>query len=230
MASVYLALFVIGLALTMISFLTGTAGHGVFHLGHFGHFGGFGHTGVGHGGPGHGGFGHGGAGHGGSGDAAGDQGLSVVNFATAAIFMTWFGGVGYLLSIYSHLVVLAVIGTAITGGLAGAALIFVFMARLAAADRPLEASDYSLPGTVGRITVPVPLAGTGEITYTQAGTRKTAAARSDDGEAIVRGTEVVVLRYDRGIAYVRPWDQVASELGGNSSGEPSQSGRRRGGA
>src|SRR5215470_4953000 len=105
MATVYLALFVIGFALTMISFLTGTAGHGFFHVSDFGHFGIFGHVGdFGHAGQ----VGHGGAsGHGGPGHAGGDHGVPAANFATAAIFMTWFGGIGYLLSVYSSLFVLA---------------------------------------------------------------------------------------------------------------------------
>jgi hypothetical protein len=35
------------------------------------------------------------------------------------------------------------------------------------------------------------------------------AIRSENGLAIAKGVEVVVTRYDRGIAYVRPWDEVS---------------------
>ena len=31
-------------------------------------------------------------------------------------------------------------------------------------------------------------------------------ARSEDGSAIAKGTEIMVTRYERGIAYVRVWD------------------------
>ena len=41
--------------------------------------------------------------------------------------------------------------------------------------------------------------------YSQEGTRRAAAARSEDGIAIPKGTEVMVTRYEKGIAYVRPW-------------------------
>jgi hypothetical protein len=36
-------------------------------------------------------------------------------------------------------------------------------------------------------------------------------ARSDDGSAVAKGTEVVVTRYDKGIAYVRLWSEMAGE-------------------
>ena len=50
--------------------------------------------------------------------------------------------------------------------------------------------------------------GIGEIIYSQTGARRAAAARSEDGHAIERGVEVVVIRYERGIAYVRRWDDL----------------------
>ena len=42
----------------------------------------------------------------------------------------------------------------------------------------------------------------------EGGARRAAAARSDAGVAIARDVEVVVLRYERGIAYVRPWSEL----------------------
>jgi len=91
------------------------------------------------------------------------------------------------------------------------------MAKVLAPDQiPMDPSDYYLPGTLGRITVTVPSNGTGEMVYTQAGTRKTVAVRGSDGESIGKGTEVVILRFERGIAYARPWEHVAEGRGGES--------------
>ena len=42
--------------------------------------------------------------------------------------------------------------------------------------------------------------------YSQEGTRRVAGARSEDGAAIPKGVEVMVTRYEKGIAYVRPWE------------------------
>ena len=53
--------------------------------------------------------------------------------------------------------------------------------------------------------------GTGELIYAHGGTRHSCGARSADGGAIERGAEVVVTAYDRGIAYVRRWDDLAAE-------------------
>ena len=68
--------------------------------------------------------------------------------------------------------------------------------------------DFDMTGTLGRISMPVREGGTGELIYSQQGTRRSCGARSEDGSAIDRGTEVVVMRYDKGIAYVRRWDEI----------------------
>jgi len=52
--------------------------------------------------------------------------------------------------------------------------------------------------------------GIGEVVYSLGGSRQVDAARSVSGEAIERGTEVVVLRREKGIAYVERWDKFAS--------------------
>jgi hypothetical protein len=36
--------------------------------------------------------------------------------------------------------------------------------------------------------------------------RKTCAARSEDGSPFAKGEEVLVTKYDRGIAYVQRWE------------------------
>ena len=54
------------------------------------------------------------------------------------------------------------------------------------------------------------------------GTRRVCGARSDTGGAIARGTEVVVTRYEKGIAYVRLWSEMAGE-----ENEPQEKGSRQ---
>ena len=43
------------------------------------------------------------------------------------------------------------------------------------------------------------------------GLRRCSGARSEDGTAIPKGAEVVVQRYEKGIAYVRRWEDMAGE-------------------
>jgi hypothetical protein len=84
------------------------------------------------------------------------------------------------------------------------------MAREAA----LDPADYDMVGVLGKLSLPIRTNGTGEIIYTQEGVRRVSGARSEDGSAIPKGSEVMVTRYDKGIAYVRRWE----DLTGDSTG------------
>lgn len=131
------------------------------------------------------------------------------NFSTTAAFLAWFGGAGYLITRYSAIWVWFGLGLAVASGLAGAAAVFWFVVKvLLAREQDLNPADYRMPGVLGRVSCPIREGGTGEIIYSRAGARRTSGARSEDGVAIPNGTEVVVTRYESGIAYVRPWDEL----------------------
>ncbi len=105
---------------------------------------------------------------------------------------------------------MAIMVVAVAAGLLGAAIIFWFIAKLVLGhDRALDPADYDRVGVLGRISSPIREGGTGEIIFSQAGTRQTCGARSENGEALPRGTEVIVTRYEHGIAYVRRWEDMA---------------------
>ena len=134
------------------------------------------------------------------------------NYASITAFLAWFGGTGYLLTRYSTLMVAVIMLLAIAAGLLGSAIIFWFVVKLLLKhDRELDPADYERVGVLGRISSPIRAGGTGEIIFSQAGTRHTCGARSENGEAMARGTEVIVTRYERGIVYVRRWDELADE-------------------
>jgi hypothetical protein len=59
------------------------------------------------------------------------------------------------------------------------------------------------------LSIPIREGGTGEIVFSQEGVRRVSGARSDDGRPIAKGSEVVVQRYEKGIAYVRRWEDMA---------------------
>ena len=193
----YLSCFLIGVSLSFLSFVGGSfrLPHLHLHLPH-GHAGGFHHIGGAH--------------------AGASQGAEFpfINFATLTAFLAWFGGMGYLLTIYSTLMVAVVMTIAIGAGLVGATMVFLFVVKLLLRnDHPLDPADYDRVGVLARISSPIRVGGTGEIIFSQAGTRQTCGARSDDGEALPRGIEVVVTRYEHGLAYVRRWDEMASAKG-----------------
>jgi len=132
-------------------------------------------------------------------------GLVPINVGTVLAFIAWFGGVAYLArdGLGWPALVSAIVG--LVGGAIGAAAIGWFLVRVIRPnDRPLDPEDFRLPGTIARVSSSIREGGTGEVIYEQAGVRQVAAARSDDGRAIGRGSEVVVLRSDRGVVLVEP--------------------------
>jgi membrane protein implicated in regulation of membrane protease activity len=129
--------------------------------------------------------------------------VSGVNAGTIAAFLAWFGGTGYVLAQYFGLGLVSTYIAAVAIGSGGAAVVFLFVAKvLLGHDHESDPADYDLVGVVGRLSSPIREGGTGEMIYSQAGSRRAASTRSAYGEAIPRGTRVVVIRYERGIAYV----------------------------
>lgn len=130
------------------------------------------------------------------------------------IFLCWFGAAGYLLSKYGSFVAGVVLVLAAACGAAGGAILFFFLTKfLMPHERELTAEETRVEGAVGRVSSAIRAGGTGEIVYEQMGARCSAPARSDDGGEIGREEEVFVVRYEKGIAYVRRWEEELLETG-----------------
>lgn len=137
---------------------------------------------------------------------------SFFNFSTLMAFLAWFGGTGYLLTRYSNMWTVAAFGIAAASGLAAATVVFVFLVKvLLAHETQLDPADFDLIGMLGKVNVTIHAGGTGEIIFSQGGTRHAAGARSEDEKAIPKGAEVVITRYEKGIAYVRRWEDLTRE-------------------
>ena len=103
------------------------------------------------------------------------------------------------------------------------AIIFFFLAKVLMSDQQfLDPADFEMVGVLGKLSVPIREGGTGELIYSQMGTRRVCGARSDDGSAIAKGSEVVVTRYEKGIAYVCRWSELSGELDEPSAAEKSE--------
>jgi hypothetical protein len=100
------------------------------------------------------------------------------------------------------------------GGLLGGGAIYLFLSKvLTSADENLGAEEFGMVGVLGRLSMPIREGGTGELIYSQGGTRRTCGARAEDaGAALSKGSEVLVTRYEKGLAYVRLWDELAGEV------------------
>ena len=184
-ANFYLICFLVGFGLSALSLMAG-----VVHLPHF-HF----HHGIHLHSGGHG------------------SGTPWFNFGTLAAFLAWFGGTGYLLEHYYHVWFVIALTVAILSGLGAGTIVFLFLAKfLMSKEAALDAADYDMIGMLGKLSIPIRSGGTGELIYSQEGTRRVAGARSDDGTELPKGCEVMVTRYEKGIAYVRRFDDPADGL------------------
>jgi membrane protein implicated in regulation of membrane protease activity len=218
-ADFYLICFAVGFCFSFFSFVFGGARTGRLHLPHF-----HGHVGGAHLPPAGMDAAHASAASGHvaavGAASANDSALthaqvnsvSPFNFVTLTAFLAWFGGAGYLLTRYSTLWVGFGLLASVAIGLAGGGIVFVFLSKvLISEEENMDPADYEMVGVLGRISSSIRAGGTGEIIYTQMGTRRVCGARSDDGSAVGKGTEVVVTRYEKGIAYVRLWTDMSGE-------------------
>jgi membrane-bound ClpP family serine protease len=185
----FLGCFVLGFMLSVLSFALGAV-HAHLHI----------HVPWGH-------HIHGDVFHGAHAHAVGP-----INFATMTAFLAWFGGAGYLLTSEFRWLALPAVVASILIGLCGAGVVFWMMARvLWSPDENMQSADFHMVGVFGRLGQPIRQGGIGELIYSHGGARKSCGARSDNGQAIEKGAEVVVTEYERGIASVRRWTDLAAD-------------------
>jgi membrane protein implicated in regulation of membrane protease activity len=190
-SDLYLLCFLLGFSLSVVSFFAGATHlhlpfkmHVPFHVMHHGP-----HVGV----------------------RAGLRGGSHVSWFNASsilAFLAWFGGTGYILTNYSQVIALTSLAIATVAGLIAATLVFKFMAKIIrVTEAQLLDWDFRLEGSVGTVSAPIRPNGVGEVLFEQNGVCKSAIARTEDGSALAKGSEVVIARYEDGVAYVKPWEE-----------------------
>jgi membrane protein implicated in regulation of membrane protease activity len=130
-----------------------------------------------------------------------------VSLGALLVFLTWLGGVAYLLRRAADWPLIAALPAAAIAGFGVAALVQRAVRKLSdPTGSVLDPERYRLPGTIGRVSSSIRPGGTGEVIYEQGGVRHVVAARTSRAEGLPRGTEVVVLSIDQGIAAVDALD------------------------
>lgn len=199
LSSLFLIAFLVGLVFTGLSLLLGFDHGSHLHAGH---------ADLAHGpglDAGHA-LGHGDAHPAGDGGAHHAGGPSPFNLMSALAFLTWFGGAGFVLYYLLAWAALLSLAAALLAGFAGGAVIFLVLSRVLWPNQTvMRPEEYRLEGTIARVSVPIREGRVGEVVFSKGGTRRSEGARSLDGSPIARGTEVVILRYERGLAVVQPW-------------------------
>ena len=125
--------------------------------------------------------------------------------AGIAVFLVWFGGIGYILTRHAPLSHWLDLAIAMLLGCTGAYLLGAFLRWLQSHEKPLEACDTEMVGMLGRVSSVIRASGVGEMIFVRNGLRRAVPARSEDGNEIGRDEEIVVTRYEKGIAFVRTW-------------------------
>jgi hypothetical protein len=190
--SFFLVCFGVGLVSTLISFFVGALHLHLptkFHMGHHGHVGSHGAHSAGH--------------------SVNVSHISAFNLPTIMAFLAWFGGVVYMMSHNFGAGLIESLFVSVLGGLFGGTIVYQFLVRFAKQDGAIDPADDEMIGVVGTIDSAIRPSGTGEIVYLRRGTRHTCSARTEDGSAMEKGSEVVITKFEHGIAYVRHFEEFA---------------------
>lgn len=185
----FLVCFGVGLVSTLVSFFAGALHLHLptkFHMGHIGHGA---HVPGGHG--------------------VNVAHISAFNLPTIMAFLAWFGGVGYMMTHNFGVGLALSLIASLTGGFIGGTIVYQFLLRFAAMDGAIDPADDDMIGVVGTVDSAIRNGGTGEVVYLRRGTRHTCNARTEDGSVIEKGAEVVVTRFENGVAWVRRWEEFA---------------------
>ena len=157
---------------------------------------------------------HSGVDHGGDvgGDFGGELVSGLFNLTAILAFITWFGGVGYLFRNAVGWNAFLSVFLGLGGGLLAAFAVSWFVVKvLRPSGKELDPADYETVGVVARVTSGIREGGYGEIVFEQGGTRHVASAKAANPHAIGFGTEVVVLKVEKGVAVVEPFEDLLGE-------------------
>jgi membrane protein implicated in regulation of membrane protease activity len=141
-------------------------------------------------------------------DPGHDGGLLHASLGALLVFLTWLGGVGFLLRRAAEWPLIAALPVAALLGVGVGVVVQRAVEKLSnPAGSVLEPERYRLPGTIGRASSSIRAGGTGEVVYEQGGVRHAVAARTSGDRVLPPGTEVIVLSVDGGVAAVEAFDE-----------------------
>jgi membrane protein implicated in regulation of membrane protease activity len=135
-----------------------------------------------------------------------DSGMHMTPFSPVilAIFLVSFGGTG-LAAMQLLNWEIASLAVAAPSGFVMAVVTFAMFNKLFSITQgSSEPAQQEIIGKEAEIITPIPADGLGEISYTQRGSRFSAAARSESGAAIPKQTVVTVTRIVGHTFYVKP--------------------------
>lgn len=122
-------------------------------------------------------------------------------------FITFFSATGYILELVTPLHSLLIIAISLTVSFILDTLLNVFiLIPLSTAEESLGYTEDSLKGRVGKVIIPIPENGFGELIIESKFGMISKPAAEIESRAIAEGEEVLVLEVKNGVLYVVPYE------------------------
>ncbi|WP_087973207.1 NfeD family protein [Oceanobacillus rekensis] len=133
--------------------------------------------------------------------------VSFLNPALILAFITLFSASGYVMEFITSLssITIIIISLVIAFILDTLLNLFVLI-PLSSAEESLSYTEESLKGRVGKIIIPVPIDGFGEIVIESKIGMISRTAASYENEMIKEGQQVLVIEVQNGVLYVVPYE------------------------
>ncbi|MFC4024336.1 hypothetical protein ACFOUV_11075 [Oceanobacillus longus] len=129
--------------------------------------------------------------------------FSFLNPALILAFITIFSASGYVLEFITSFSSVTIIFISILISFILDALLNVFvLIPMSSAEQSLSYTEESLKGRVGKIIIPVPKNGFGEIVIESKSGRISKTAASYENQIIEEGQQVLVIEVENGVLYV----------------------------
>lgn len=145
------------------------------------------------------------------GDVLGGAG-EIFNPVLILAFITIGAAAGYIFEVYTSinsvliLILLSVIAFILTAGLN-----FFILIPLSSAEESLAYTEQSLKGRIGKVIIPIPEDGYGEVLIENASGRIAKPAMGFKKEAIEEGVNVLIVEARKGVLYVTQYDDLYKE-------------------
>lgn len=128
-------------------------------------------------------------------------------------FVTFFSASGYVLEFITPFHSLIIVAVSILLALALDTLLNIFiLIPLSSAEESLSYTEESLKGRVGKIIIPIPVDGFGEIVIESKFGVISKPAVAYENEPIKEGMQVLVLEIEKGVLYVVPYENDLDAL------------------
>ncbi|WP_338751894.1 NfeD family protein [Bacillus sp. FJAT-52991] len=138
-----------------------------------------------------------------------DDGIPFFNPTVLLAFVTIFSAVGYCLETFSSLTSLYILLIAIGVAIVMDFLLYYFvLIPLSSAEESLVYTEESLSGRTGKVIIPIPQDGFGEVIIESSSGMISKPACGFDHEPIAEGKTVLVIDVQKGVLYVKEYDPI----------------------